>query len=53
MRKRDHLEYLDVDGRIVLKWVLKKWNGRHGLDLAQDRDRWRALVGAVMNIRVS
>ena len=53
LRVRVHLENLDVDGRI-LKLVFKKWNLR-GMDWiteAQDRDRWRALVNAVMNLRV-
>ena len=52
MKERDHLEDLDVDGRIILNWILKMWNGRHRLDLTQDRDRWR-IVNAVMNLRVT
>jgi hypothetical protein len=28
------------------------WDGVDWIDLAEDRDRWRALVNAVMNLRV-
>jgi hypothetical protein len=27
------------------------WSGRHWIDLAQNKDRWRAHVNAVMNLR--
>jgi hypothetical protein len=29
-----------------------RWDGMDWLDLAEDRDQWRALVKTVMNLRV-
>jgi hypothetical protein len=53
LMERNHFEDLGIDGRIMLKCIFKTWDG--GIDwiaLAQDRDRWRALVNGVMNLRV-
>jgi hypothetical protein len=42
-----------ADGRIILKWVFKKWDRVMGwIDLAQSTDILRAVVNAVMNLRV-
>jgi len=48
MRERDHLEDRGVDGRIILKCMgVMDW-----IDEAHDRDRWQALVNAVMSLLV-
>ena len=26
LRKRDHLEELGLDGRIILRWIFRKWD---------------------------
>jgi hypothetical protein len=49
---KNHLEDPGIDGRILLKWILKSW-GCGGMDwvpVAQDRGRWWALVNVVMNL---
>jgi len=54
VRERDHLGDLGVDGRLILRWNFRKWDVGvwTGLDLAQDRERWRTLVNTVMNLPV-
>ena len=53
LRKRDHFEDPGVDGRIILRWIFRKLDvGMDWIELAQERDSWRALVNAVMNLRV-
>jgi len=32
LRERDHWGDPDVDGRIILRWIFRKWKGLWGLD---------------------
>ena len=34
LREGDHLEGPEVDGRIILRWVFRKWDVVYGLDRA-------------------
>jgi hypothetical protein len=44
---------LDFYGRILLRWMFRKWEVDVGtvMELVQDRDRWQALVSTVKNLR--
>jgi hypothetical protein len=54
LKRRDYLEDLGVDGEIILEGILReiRQEGVDWINLAQDRDQWRAVVNIVMNRRV-
>ena len=47
MKERDHLGDQGLDGKIMLRWIFRKWDVG-----VWTGSRWRALVNAVMNLRV-
>ena len=50
--KKNHLEDPGVQGRIILKLILKKLNGMVWIIVARDKDLWCAVVNAVINLRI-
>jgi hypothetical protein len=42
MKGRNHLEDFSIHGMIILKQILKKWDGVDNIHLAQDSEHWRA-----------
>jgi hypothetical protein len=47
---RDHWEDQDVGGMDLRE---TGWDGMDWIDVAQDRDQWRALANMVMNFQVA
>jgi hypothetical protein len=51
MKERDHLGDVDMDGRIILKCILRKEVWGCGLiHLTQDRDLQQACVNTIMTL---
>ena len=53
LREGNYLEDPGIDGRIILTWMFGEVGrvGMDRIDLAKDRDSWRA-VNAVMNLQI-
>jgi len=50
---KSHWGDLDVDGRIILRWIFGKWEGvETGWSWLGIGNRWRALVNTVVNLLV-
>ena len=52
LRERDHLEYPGIEDNINMDLQEVGCGSMDWIEQAQDRDRWRALVGTVMNFGV-
>jgi hypothetical protein len=50
--ERDHWENQDGDGWILERERERGCDGVYWIGLAQDRDKWRALVNSVLNLQV-
>jgi hypothetical protein len=51
-RKKEHLGDPGRDGKITLRWILRKCGCMDWIELAQVRDRCQALVNVVTKLSV-
>jgi len=52
LSERDYLEDPGIDGTIIQNDLQEGEGGIDWINVAQNGDRWRAVVNTVMNIRV-
>jgi hypothetical protein len=54
VRECDHWGDLGIDWWIILRWIFRRWDvaGMGWIELAWDRDKWWAVVNAVMNLQI-
>jgi len=54
LSEKEHLEDRDIDGRTILSWIFRKRDGGEDwINLAQYRDRRRAIVNTIINFPVA
>jgi len=55
LKQPDYVEGVVIDGRILLKWILKEYDGwalTTGLMSRRDRNKWWPVLNMVMNFQV-
>jgi hypothetical protein len=52
LREKDHFEDQGIDGRKLALQTRMGGGGMDWIDLAQDRDKWWALLGMVLSLMV-
>jgi hypothetical protein len=54
LKEKHHSEDQGIEKKMRSEWILGRLTGGvEWIQLAQDRDRWRTLVNAVMNLPVA